>query len=329
MGDRLSVSVHVEEWTTKIPFHITGYSFSAFKMIVVQLSNGTCQAWGEGLPVFYLGDTIERACAQIEAVTPQLRQEVDRDELIHLLPPGAARNALDCALWDLEAKQSHKTIWELTGIIPKPLTTAFTIGIESTPEMMAQRAREASMYPILKVKLNADRPLERMMAIRTARPDARLIVDANQAWTFEQLVYVAPALAELDVRFIEQPLPRGSDTQLGTYKSPVPLCADESCQHRGELQSALRSYQIINIKLDKAGGLTEALRLAKEARGKGLQVLVGNMGGTSLSMAPAYVLGQLCHYADLDGHLLLRHDRPSGLACVEGVIDPPHPQLWG
>jgi L-Ala-D/L-Glu epimerase len=194
---------------------------------------------------------------------------------------------------------------------------------------MAARAKEASIYPILKIKVDEDRPVERLAAIRAARPDADLMVDANQAWTFEQLVAVGPKLAEMGVTLIEQPLPRGRDQSLEGYRSPIPLCADESCQHRGELEQAGRRYQIINIKLDKAGGLTEALALAQAARNQGLQLWVGNMGGTSLGMAPAFVLAQLCRYVELDGPLLLKHDRVCAMRCEHGEIALPDPRLWG
>jgi L-alanine-DL-glutamate epimerase-like enolase superfamily enzyme len=207
--------------------------------------------------------------------------------------------------------------------------TAFTIGIEDTPETMAARAKEASIYPILKIKVDQDRPVERLAAIRAARPDADLMIDANQGWTFEQLLDVSPKLAEMGVKLIEQPLPRGKDQSLEGYRSPIPLCADESCQHRGELDQACRRYQIINIKLDKAGGLTEALMLAYAAEKRGLQLYVGNMGGTSLSIAPAFVLAQLCHYVELDGPLLLKYDRFPALHCEHGKIAVPDPQLWG
>jgi L-Ala-D/L-Glu epimerase len=329
MSSLLHLSLHIEEWQMKIPFRITGHLWDVNRVVVVELTDGRHSGRGEGMPVYYLDESVESLCRDIWSVAGEIGRGIDREALLKLMSPGGARNAVDCALWDLEAKKSGKNIWELTGIRPKPVITVFTIGIEDSPEAMAARAKEASNYPILKIKVNEDRPAERLAAIRAARPDAGLMVDANQAWTFEQLLDVSPKLAEMGVKLIEQPLPRGKDQSLEAYRSPIPLCADESCQHRGELAQAGRRYQIINIKLDKAGGLTEALLLAQAARKHGLQLWVGNMGGTSLGMAPAFVLAQLCQYVELDGPLLLKHDRFPALRCERGEIAVPDPRLWG
>lgn len=323
------LGVRTEEWPTKIPFRIAGLTRDRFRLVVVQLTDGTFVGQGEGLPVHYLSDTTERMCEQIEAAREAIEGGIDREALLSLLPPGGARNALDSALWDLEAKQSGKSIWDLTGIVPNPVTTTYTVGIEATPEEMAARAVEASSFPILKIKVDADCPVECVAAIRAARSDARLVVDANRSWTYRELREFAPRLAALDVQLIEQPLPREGDESLEGYRSPVPLSADESCQHRGELEAASRRYQILNIKLDKAGGLTEALLLAQAARQKRMQVLVSNMGGTSLSMAPAFVLAQLCDYVELDGPFVLRSDRLPALAYRDGHLEAPDPRLWG
>ena len=329
MHPLLRLSVHVEEWATKIPFRITGRRVDSFKIIVVVVSNGTHEGRGEGYPMHYLGETVESLEVQIEACAAQVSDGIDREALLELMPPGGARNAVDCALWDFEAKSTGKTIWELTGIRPRPVTTAFTIGIEDTPEAMAKRAAEASTYPVLKIKLDKDRPVERIASIRAARPEACLTVDANQGWTFEQLIAVAPQLKDLGVKLIEQPLRRGEDQGLEHYESPIPLCADESCQDRSEVDEIARRYQIVNIKLDKAGGLTEALLLADLVRRRGLEPLVSNMGGTSLSMAPAFVLAQVCTYAELDGHLLLKYDKFPSMRCDRGQIAAPSRSLWG
>lgn len=330
MGRALHLGVHIEEWHTRYPFRITGLTRSSFRSILVQLSDGTHTGRGEGLPVHYMNETAETLYRDVEWAGEALESgKVDRSALLELMPPGGARKAVDSALWDLEAKSAGKTIWELTGIRPKPLLTAFTIGIEDTPEEMAARAREASPYRRLKIKVDSDRPVERVEAIRAARPDAELIVDANQGWTFEQLVEVGPQMASLGVKLIEQPLRRAHDEKLEEYRAPVPLSADESCLHRGELEPASRRYQILNIKLEKAGGLTEGLLLAQAAREKGLKLLLSNMGGTSLSMAPAFVLAQQCDYAEIDGQLLLKYDRFPGLVCEQGRIAVPHPRLWG
>lgn len=328
MSPPLELSVHVEEWGAKIPFRITNHQWDAFKVVVVELTDGVHVGRGEGVPVYYL-ETFESVCQQIEAAASEVAGGVNHQHLLDLLPAGAARNAIDCALWDLEAKSQGKSIWELTNIPCKSVTSTFTIGIEETAQLMALRAQEAAVYPILKIKLDQRDPVNRVAAIRAARPDARLTVDANQGWTYEQLQQIAPQLADLGVILIEQPLPRGRDEALERYRSPVPLCADESCQHRGELAQAMKRYQIINIKLDKAGGLTEALLVAKAVKARGLQALVSNMWGTSLAMAPAYVVAQLCQYVELDGPLLLRRDRVSGLDFKNGTLSSLDPRLWG
>lgn len=325
----LEVSVHIEEWPTKIPFRITGLSLNAFRTVAVEISDSVHVGRGEGLPIHYLGESAATMLRQIEAARPDIERGIDRHRLLDLMPAGGARNAVDCALWDLEAKRSGKSIWDLTGLSPAPLTTVFTIGIEDTPALMAQRALEAATFSRLKIKVDEVEPFERIQAIRMARPDAELVVDANQAWTFDQLRVVAPKLAELNVLLIEQPLPRGKDGELENYASPVPLSADESCQHRGELSAAAKRYEIINIKLDKAGGLTEALLLAEQVKACGCDLLVSNMGGTSLSTAPAYVLAQICRFVELDGHLLLRSDRLNGFDRAGATISDLDPRLWG
>ena len=325
----MKMSVHVEEWSTKAPFRISGLSRNAFRVVVVEIGDRNHKGRGEGLPIHYLQETVDGLCSQIDEVASALESGIAREALLKIMPAGGARNAIDTALWDLEAKRTNQSIWDLTGILPKPVRCAITIGIEETPEETGRRAAELAVHRILKIKLDSDRPLERVAAVRAARPDATLAVDANRAWNFELLVELAPRLADLGVALIEQPLPRGEDEQLETYVSPVPLCADESCQHRGELDEAARRYQVVNVKLDKAGGLTEALLLARAAREKGLGVYVGNMGGTSLSMAPAFVVAQLCDHAELDGPLILKHDRLAGLSWRDEQILGFDPALWG
>jgi L-Ala-D/L-Glu epimerase / N-acetyl-D-glutamate racemase len=262
----VKVSVHIESWQAIRPFRIRGKVWERFDSIVVEVSRDGVVGRGEALGVFYMGETACTIAREVEQVADRITAGIDRSDLQSLLRPGGARNAIDCALWDLEAKTHQCTIFELTGIVPKTLETVFTIVLESRPEDMAAKAASASEYGLLKVKLDADRPLDRLKAIRMARPDARIVVDANQAWTFEQLVEIAPAFAELGVEMIEQPLPRHADAELEGYRSPVPLGADESCLHLDELDAAARRYQMINIKLDKTGGLTHALELAGAAR---------------------------------------------------------------
>jgi len=325
----IEVSAHIEEWKTIIPFKIAGLCREVFRFVVVEISDGYQRGSAEGLPVHYLGETAELLVEQLCRIAGDIKSGLDRAHLRSAMPAGGARNAIDNALWDLDAKRAGKRVWEFLDIQPKPVTSAFTIGIERDVATMARRAREAAEYGLLKIKVDADCPAERVAAIREARPDARLIVDANQAWDFQTLRAQAPRLADLGVELIEQPLARGADEALEIYNSPIPLCADESCQHTGELAQAAERYQIINIKLDKAGGMTEALDLVRGVRAAGLKVLLSNMGGTSLAMAPAFVVAQLCDYVELDGPLLLRQDRNSSMICGGGVMGVPAANLWG
>jgi L-alanine-DL-glutamate epimerase-like enolase superfamily enzyme len=325
----MKLSAHVESWPTARPFRIAGREWLTFDSVVVELEQDGIVGRGEGLGVFYLGDHVPDMLAAIEEVAPSIEAGIDRLGLEALLPPGGARNVLDLALWDLEAKTTGRSIWSLTGITPKPLQTVYTISLDPQPADMAAHAASAASHGLLKVKLGADRPLERIEAIRRARPDVRLVVDANQAWSFEQLQAVAPGFAELGVEMIEQPLARGADACLSDYRSPVPLGADESCLHLGELDAVASRYQMINIKLDKTGGLTHALKLALAARERGLGLMVGCMGGSSLSIAPAFVLGCLVDLVDIDGPLLLRRDRLPGIRYERGWVTPPPASVWG
>ncbi len=322
------LTIHRELWAAKIPFHITGYTWNDFDCVICEIGSGAHSGTGEALGVYYAKENSETMSAQIESVRGAIEQGVTREALQKLLPPGGSRNAVDSALWDLEAKQSGKSVWALAGVSPKKVETVFTIGLEPEPEDMARKASQSS-NALLKIKLNGDRPVERVAAIRKARPDARLVVDANQGWSFEQLKEVAAPLAQLGVQFIEQPLPRGQDEALEGYRAPLPLCGDESCLHLGELEQASRRYQMINIKLDKCGGLTEGLAIARAARERKLGLMVGCMGGTSMSMAPAHVLAQLCDYVDIDGPLLLKNDRVGGLDYAAGWVTPPAQKGWG
>jgi L-alanine-DL-glutamate epimerase-like enolase superfamily enzyme len=325
----MKLSVHQEIWPAARPFRIAGREWTSFDSVVVELARGGAIGRGEALGIFYFDETSASLAAQIEQVADAIVAGVGRAELQSLLPPGGARNALDCALWDLEAKTSGRSVWELAHVTPKALETVYTIGIEATPKMMAEHAASAAAHRLLKVKLDAHHPLERIREIRRARPDASIVVDANQAWTFDQLRQLAPAFADLGVQMIEQPLPRGADAALDGYRSPVPLGADESCLHRGDLAVVAKRYQMINIKLDKTGGLTHALELVQAARELGLGLMVGSMAGSSLAMAPAFVIGCLVDLVDIDGPLLLKRDRLPGLTYTGGRVDPPGPELWG
>jgi len=325
----LKISAHVESWEFEEVFRISGREVSTSDGIVVKISDGTHMGMGEAQGVFYIGETPTSMLVQINSVADELRKGISRKTLLSLLPAGGARNAIDCALWDLECKQTGKTIWQLTGIEPKPITTVYTIGIEDTPEAMAAKAAAASQYPILKIKLDGHQPLERLKAIRAARPDAKLVVDANQAWSFEQLKALIPQCVELNLEMIEQPLARDQDEMLVDFTSPITLAADESCLDSGELVGIEGRYNMINIKLDKAGGLTESLNLAKAARAKGYKLMVGNMCGTSLSIAPSFVIAQLCDFVDIDGPLLLKHDHPNGLQFKSEQVSCFKPSFWG
>jgi L-alanine-DL-glutamate epimerase-like enolase superfamily enzyme len=321
------VSIATNSWEMKMPFRITGHVFSEARLLDVTITEDGLTGRGESAGVYYLGETLESMVAQVEAVRAALEQGADQEQLRELLPLGGARNAIDCALWDLQAKREGKSIWELTGIEPGQTISVNTVGIGTREEMAA--AAKALDTPRIKVKLDADRPVERVAAVRAARPDAEIVVDVNQGWTFEQLQEFAPKLKELGVLMIEQPLKRGLDAELEGYEPPLPICADESCLDSNEFEQASRRYQMINIKLDKTGGLTEALKLAQMARDKGIELMVGNMMGTSLAMAPGFVIAQLCRFVDLDGALFLKQDRDHPMTFASGVISAPSPELWG
>jgi L-alanine-DL-glutamate epimerase-like enolase superfamily enzyme len=311
------------------PFVITGYTFTHLDAIWVHLGDGGADGRGEGVGMYYVGETPETMTAQLEAVRAEVEAGVTRADIQALLPPGGARNALDCAMWDLECKKAGKTIFELVGIAPTTLTTVATVGIGEPDEMAAQAIRFTD-YPHLKIKLDDKQPLERLRAIRDARPDATLVIDVNQGWSRGQLEGYLPGLVEVGVAMVEQPLPRGKDSDLDGLTSPIPLGADESIIHLGEYDAIAPYYDVVNIKLDKCGGLTEALEIAKRAQGDGKDLMVGNMTGTSLSMAPSHVIGQMCRFVDIDGPLLLAEDITPGLSYKPGgFVDPPTPTLWG
>lgn len=323
------LSVHIESWPILAPFRISGATWEKSQLVICEIEQDGAVGRGEGVGIYYCDETPASMSAQIIAVAPQIENGATRRELQKILPRGGARNAVDCALWDLEARQTRRSAWEMAGVSEGPVTTVFTIGLEAEPSDMAKKAGAAAGHEDLKIKLNHDRPVERVAAIRRVRPDARLVVDANQAWNLELLERCAPPLRMLGVKLIEQPLPRGNDSALAHYRSPVPLCADESCLDLQELDEVAGRYQMINIKLDKCGGLTAALELAAAARLRGMRVMVGNMIGTSLSMAPAHIIGRQADFADLDGPLLLSYDRPQGMRYEAGRVYPPANGFWG
>lgn len=323
------LSLHREQWPLKAPFRITGKTWVNLDVVVVELRQSGRTGRGEAAGVFFLDETAETIFDQIVAVTQEIEAGADRRVLMDLLPPGGARNAVDCALWDLESQLMGSPVWERLRLRASPLTTVMTIGVRDTPEQMALAAREFAAYPVLKIKLDAETPVERIEAIRRARPDATLVVDANQGFDIDLLREVLPAFHRLGVAMVEQPLARGADAALEGFRSPIPLCADESCLDVGDLATAVARYQMINIKLDKTGGLTAALELAHAAKAMGLPLMVGNMFGTSLAMAPAFLVGQMCRFVDLDGPLSLTHDRPNAMTFNGPTISLPERPVWG
>ena len=323
------VSNHIESWASLIPFRIANYEWDDYPNVVCEIEQDGVIGWGEALGVYYLDETEKTMLKQLEAVAADLAGGASRKDLLELLPAGGARNAADAALWDLEAQLNGMSVWNMAGVEPDPVQTVFTIGLEAEPEQMAAGAAAASDFSLLKIKLNNDRPVERIAAIRQARADVRLVVDVNQGWRFDELKRFAPQLHALGVEFIEQPLPRGGDDELEGYVSPVPLCADESCLTLNDLEQAASRYQIINIKLDKTGGLTHALELAQAIKDKDLGIMVGNMCGSSLAMAPHHVVAQLADYADIDGPLLMKNDRFGGLIYDRGIVTLPQTRFWG
>ena len=311
------------------PFVITGYTFTELEAVWVTLTDGEHRGRGEACGIYYLGDTQDSMMAQLEEVRGTVEAGATRADIQELLPPGGARNALDCAYWDLDCKSAEQSIWQLLEITPHELTTVATIGI-GTPEEMAARALELSDFAHLKVKLDVDVPIERLQAIRKARPDAELVIDVNQGWSRESLNRYLPELKELGVAMVEQPLPRGGDASLSRIQSPIPIGADESLMNLAEYDEVAPFYDVINIKLDKCGGLTEALEIVKRAQADGKDIMVGNMTGTSLSMSPSYVIGQFCEFVDIDGPVLLERDIDHGLEYREGgSVSLPSPTIWG
>jgi L-alanine-DL-glutamate epimerase-like enolase superfamily enzyme len=281
------------------------------------------------VPYARYGETVAGCLDQIAAVRPAMAAGASRADLAGLLAPGAARNALDCALWDLEAKAAGVRVWTLAGLARlDPVKTCFTLSLAPAAEM-AEAARAAARRPMLKLKIGGPDDIDRVEAVRAAAPRTRLVVDANEALDFDTLRRLAPEFARLDVRLIEQPLPAGADAELESYDSPVMLCADESIHTRVELADCARRYGCVNIKLDKTGGLTEALALRAAARAAGLEVMAGCMVATSLAMAPALLIAQGAAVVDLDGPLLLARDREPGLKITGSVLEPPSVELWG
>jgi L-alanine-DL-glutamate epimerase-like enolase superfamily enzyme len=318
-----------ESWPLAGRFAISRGAKTSAQVIRVEIGEGEHSGRGECTPYPRYGESAESVLGQIGAVRPAIEAGAAREQLQALLPAGAARNGIDCALWDLEAKRQGVRAWALAGRARlDPVKTCYTISLD-VPAAMGEAARAQARRPMLKLKLGGGPDFERVRAVRAAAPKARLIVDANEAWSFEELARLAPELAALDVKLIEQPLAAGQDQALAGWPSPVPLCVDESLHTRAELDACAGRYACVNIKLDKAGGLTEALALAAAARARGLTIMAGSMVATSLSIAPALLLAQGADFVDLDGPLLLAADRKPGLTILGSMIEPPPPELWG
>ena len=326
---RLRLSVRVEDWRLTQPFRITGHLFTSSQVLVVELSSGEATGRGEAAGVYYRDDTPHRAAASVKALRPEIEAGISRLELSRLLPAGGARNAIDCALWDLQAHHTGQPVWALAGLSPlRRLVTAFTLGAD-TPAAMAAAARACMAAQAIKLKLLGDgADAVRVRAVRAARPDVTLLVDANQGFTPATLDALWPALCESGVALVEQPYPVGQEAWLDGAARPIPVAADESVQSLADMDTLAGRFDVVNIKLDKCGGLSEALAMASRARALGLRVMVGNMMGTSLSMAPAFVLGQLCDFVDLDGPTFLARDRAPGVAYEAGCITIQTP-FWG
>jgi L-Ala-D/L-Glu epimerase len=327
----MNLSVRSERWPLERAFTISRGAKTEAVVVVVELDDGDRgRGRGEGVPYARYGETAEGVLAAIEALRPALRDGLDRAGLQAALPAGAARNALDCALWDLEAKRTGRRVYELAALPPpKPLVTAYTISL-ADPETMAQAAANASARPLLKVKLGgAGDDVARIAAVRRAAPKAELIVDANEGWSEDNLETNLAACADAGVTLVEQPLPQGQDAKLAQIARTIAVCADESVHDRASLDALAGKYDAINVKLDKTGGLTEALALIGEAESRGFAVMVGCMVATSLAMAPAMLAAQRARIVDLDGPLLLAKDRPHGLRFDGSIAYPSEPPLWG
>jgi len=325
----MELSVRIERWPLAGVFAISRGSKTEAVVVVAELSDGPHRGRGESVPYARYGETPDGIVAAIEAERPVLRRGLDRGALQGAMPAGAARNALDCAYWDVNAKRAGRQVHELAGLgVPGPLTTAYTISLGSAAAMAAA-AEQAAWRPLLKVKLGGDDDGTRIGAVRRAAPRAQLIVDANEGWNLDNFKANLAACADAGVTLIEQPLPEGRDEALARIKRPVPVCADESVHDRASLDALTGKYDVVNIKLDKAGGLTEALALAAEAERRGFAVMVGCMVATSLAMAPAMLVAQRARWVDLDGPLLLASDRADGLRYEGSLVYPPDPVLWG
>jgi L-alanine-DL-glutamate epimerase-like enolase superfamily enzyme len=322
------LTVRPHSWKLAKPFKISREEHTSSDVVICEISDGEHTGRSEAAGVSYHGETVESIVAQVEAAAAAVAEDISREALQDLMPAGGARNVIDCALWDLEAKQSGKTVWETIGWQPSPVTTVYTVGIDDA-ENMRKDAADHSDFAMIKVKVGIGDPLQQIAAIRSGAPNSDIVIDANQAWTVDDLKRYAGDLKELGVTMIEQPLATDADEVLRGFQSPLPLCADESCDTTADLERLEGLYSVVNIKLDKTGGLTEALILAAKAEAMGFDLMVGNMLGSSLAMAPAFVIAQRCKYVDIDGPLLQAEDCDHAMHYEHGVVQVFGPALWG
>jgi L-alanine-DL-glutamate epimerase-like enolase superfamily enzyme len=325
----LTLRVAVEKWPLKEPFHITGYTMVDTDLVLVTLEQDGLTGRGEAAGVYYFNDDTTAMVTQIQRVRSVIEAGIDREGLQQLLPAGGARNALDCALWDLEAQRLGIPAWQIAGLeSPVPKITAHTIGA-GAPEKMRRSALDYAHAKLIKLKLTGEpEDADRVRRVRAARPDVGLIVDANQGFTRASLLALLPVLIEADVKLIEQPFRIGQEAQMKNLDSPIPFGADESAQTAADVERLAPYFQVINIKLDKSGGLTEALAMVRQIQRLGLDAMIGNMTGTSLGMAPAFLVAQSCKFVDLDGPMFLRSDRVPPVTYQDGAIGCPE-SLWG
>ncbi len=321
--------VRRESWPLKRPFSISRGTKTAADVVYVEVREGKHVGRGECVPYARYGESLKGVVAIIESQREAIEQGMDRKTLQQRLPPGAARNALDCALWDLEAKQSGMPVWQRASLPrPESVVTAVTVSL-APPDVMSQEAADYGNSKVLKLKLGAENVIDSVRAVRKSSQDSAIIIDANEAWTLEDLSAWQGELAQLGVSLIEQPLPAGQDDGLERIEHAVPICADESCHTAQDLLRLKRCYEYVNIKLDKTGGLTEALTLREEAKKHGVGIMVGCMVGTSLAMAPAILLASDADFVDLDGPVLLKQDREPSLICCKAYQCTPNRELWG
>jgi L-Ala-D/L-Glu epimerase len=323
------LTVTSRTWPLARPFTTADGVETMVDVVVAEISDGDSRGRAEGVPLRRYGESIDSVVASLEAMKGAVFSGLGRDTLQHAMPPGAARNALDCAFWDIDAKRAYRSVAELAGLgAPPPLMTAFTVAFD-TPDKMAEVAAANRARPLLRLELGGDGDVERVRAVRQAVPASRLIVDANESWNEAQLREFMQILVDCRVELIEQPLPADADDALARLEHPIPLYADESCRTLADLDRLDGKYEAINIKLDKVGGLTEALALAAEAKRRGLRIMVGGVVSTSLGIAPALLVAQQAEIVDLDGPLRLALDRGAGLRYDGSTILPPDPKLWG